>query len=145
MTHAPRGGSVGWHTMGALSVLSGMALVGCGGLTAPELEAQIVGSWTWIESTGGIAGVTRTPDSTGEMLALRFESNGVVQVFRNGQFERAVGYTTTPSRDDATLSVQYDEPLFGFDSQTVSLPDRDTLVLTDPCCDGFAYRFGRAP
>jgi len=136
---------VRWNTVSAVTVLSGMTLLGCGGLVTPDVERQLVGSWTWVESSGGIAGGTQTPASTGEELILRFSLSSVVQVIRNDELERSVRFTTSPTTEDDTFSILYDEPLLGFDSQTASLDGPDTLILADACCDGFVYRFERIP
>jgi hypothetical protein len=104
---------------------------------------EFVGSWSWVESSGGIAGVTLTPASTGETMTVRFGPDGVAELARNGALVRSVTFTTGASRDASTWTVMYDEPLFGgFSSQAASLSG-DTLTLVDDCCDGFVYRFER--
>lgn len=128
----------------AAFVMTG-AVGGCGLSTGPSSEVGVIGTWTWLESTGGIAGVTLTPASTGESMALRFTLDGQAQLFRNGSLERMVGFATTPGREEGALEVSYDAPLMGFEVQTATFPSGDELVLTDPCCDGFAYRYLRAP
>jgi len=103
-----------------------------------------VGSWVWIESSGGIAGVTLTPASTGETMAIDFTAGGEARLSRNGTIERTVDFDTSPGAEKGSLVVSYGEPLWGFDTQTATFPDSATLVLTDPCCDGFTYRYVRA-
>lgn len=131
-----------WLTIGAVSVLTSMAFLGCGDSLA-EAEQELVGSWNWVESSGGIAGITMTPESTGGTMMLRFRAEGVVELLRNDAVERSVVFTTTATKEDSTWEIFYDEPLFGgFESQTAALMG-DTLILADGCCDGFVYRFER--
>jgi hypothetical protein len=133
-----------WVTIGIVGFMSGMTLSGCGDLTGLGDDGELVGSWEWVASTGGIAGMTRTPESTGETLTLRILENDSVELVRDGELERTVRFSLTATGDPLTYSVAYDQPLFGFATQTASLSEADVLLLTDPCCDGFEYRFLRA-
>jgi hypothetical protein len=54
--------------------MAGMTFVGHDDPSAPGSQESLVGSWIWVESTGGFAGMTRTPASTGETLTLAFTS-----------------------------------------------------------------------
>ena len=126
-----------------LAVLVVVAAAGCSDPVAPTTAELLAGSWTWVESTGGIAGGTRTPASTGETMSLRFLGTDSVELTRNGVLEGATTYRLLSSDDGGTTVIEYAEPLFGFDSQALTVGD-DVLVLIDDCCDGFAYRFERA-
>lgn len=130
-----------WHSIGALGVMAGMTFVGHDDPSAPGSQESLVGSWIWVESTGGFAGMTRTPASTGETLTLAFTSDGLIEVVQNGVFQRSIPFTATPGTDAGTFLVSYAEPLFGFATQTATLVGTDALTLADPCCDGFTYRF----
>ncbi len=137
------GGAVSWQTLGALSVLTGMIFAGCGDPSGPNDLDGLIGSWAWVESSGGIAGMTYTPSSTGETITLRFVSEQMVELIRDGRLERSVRFATAPLEESGGFSVAYDEPLFGWDTQTGRLLGADTLLLADGCCDGFEYRFER--
>ena len=78
-------------------------------------------------------------------MTLRFLASGSAHLLRNGELERVVEFRVRPSREGAGLALSYEEPLMGFETQTATFPDDETLVLVDPCCDGFVYRFTRAP
>ena len=116
----------------------------CDSATDPSPQEGIYGTWTWVESTGGIAGVTLTPASTGDSMTLRFTVSEEAELFRNGSPVRTVSFVTTLGAEGA-FEIRYDEPLLGFESQMATLPSALDLVLTDPCCDGFVYRWVRAP
>jgi len=118
---------------------------GCEVSTILPAEGPLVGEWSWVEATGGIAGVTITPASTGQTIVLRFDDERV-ELVRNDELERTVEYRAVTKPDGSGLELTYDGPLLtGFESQTASLPEEDVLILTDPCCDGYEYRFERVP
>lgn len=112
--------------------------------TGPSAQERLEGTWSWVESTGGIAGLTSTPASTGDSVTLLFTLMGEVSLFRNGSLERTVGFSTARS-SGSDLEIRYDEPLMGFETQTATFPNPFDLVLTDPCCDGFVSRYARSP
>lgn len=131
-----------WQSVGALSVMTGMAMMGCGEITAPDIGEGIIGRWTWVESTGGIAGLTRTPASTGETRSLRFDGS-FAESFRDGELQRRDGYSLNRIGGTEGFQIIYHGPLAPFASQAVELR-ADTLVLIDPCCDGFTSRYERS-
>ena len=49
-----------------LSILAVIGATGCGDPVAVTTAELLEGSWTWVESSGGITGETFTPASTGE-------------------------------------------------------------------------------
>jgi hypothetical protein len=131
--------------MSALTlVLATSGLSGCAATTPPTLESRLVGTWEWVEMSGGIAGVTMTPASTGHTRSLRFTETGRVEAYEDGDLKGTVGFKVAEGADDETLAVQYDAPLMDFDAQTATFPADGELVLIDPCCDGFMYRYVRA-
>ncbi|MDA0329186.1 MAG: hypothetical protein O2958_09285 [Gemmatimonadetes bacterium] len=133
-----------WQSIGAWSVLTAMVFAGCGDSLGLDTQEHLAGSWNWVESSGGIAGVTLTPASTGETMTLRFPSAGLVELIRNGAFVRSSTYTLTPVLEEDSFGIEYEPPLLGFETQTGTLLRGDTLVLADGCCDGFVYRWVRA-
>jgi hypothetical protein len=116
----------------------------CGVTTGPDAGDAVLGTWNWVESTGGIAGITLTPASTGDSVRLRFTDQGEAQRYLNGALDRAVGFTTVPGSNGA-VEIRYDEPLSGFETQTATFPGSQALMLTDPCCDGFVSSYVRLP
>ena len=129
-----------WKTLGILALVGPMA---CSDAIAPTTQELLEGEWTWVESSGGIAGGTRTPASTGETMSLRFLGTDSVEVIRNGALQGATTYQLRSSDGGAMTVIDYTQGIFGFDSQQLSLT-LDVLLLIDGCCDGYAYRFQRA-
>ncbi len=101
----------------------------------------LFGAWEWIRAEGGIAGVTITPESEGFTLTLRITRPDRIELSRNGEAEVSTRFELLPaSGTDFPFPprLRYDEPILGRDEQELRLSDGE-LVLTDPCCDGFAY------
>lgn len=117
----------------------------CAQGTGPDSFDRILGRWDWVESSGGIAGVTQTPASTGHSMLLQFLPVGQVRLFEDGALVRTVTYSALEDASGDFVDVAYNPPLMGFASQTATFPTDGELVLTDPCCDGFTYRYVRAP
>lgn len=131
-----------WKALGTVA-LAGATACGNNPL-APTTQELLQGNWTWVQSTGGFAGETRTPTSTGETMSLRFLNPNAVEWTQNGVLTRATTYQIFTSDDGGRRTIDYSEPLFGSDFQTLIVGD-DLLVLTDDCCDRFEYTFARAP
>jgi hypothetical protein len=126
------------------TIVAMAALSGCGLSAGPAIEGDLAGTWTWVEASGGIAGVTNTPESTGTTMSLLIRPSGTVRLRRSGMPDRTVA-VELQALGDSAYEIRYAEPLFDFDTQVATLPEEDELVLTDPCCDGFVWRFQRAP
>ena len=119
-----------------------MSLAGCG-LTEPEIADQLVGDWLWLDATGGIAGVTRTPASEGYDQSLRFYESREVELFRDGVSQARTDFNYFVGPEGGSDNIGYGQALFGFPSSGVELIPGDTLLLIDPCCDGFVRRWVR--
>jgi hypothetical protein len=107
---------------------------------------DVTGQWIWLRSTGGIAGTTRTPETEGYEASIRFGVDGTVEWRQDGELQWSttwvlVDLTAGPLPGQKT--IQYGDPVFGWDEQGVGLSRDGHLVLTDPCCDGFQREFVR--
>lgn len=118
--------------------------------TAPEkdeLPQALFGTWSWIRSTGGIAGTTRTPESEGYTQTLTFTAPNQIELFRDGVAAAATTFEFVPltAAGSAIRSAQllYARSLTGFSEQWVEIIEGGNLVLSDPCCDGFASEWSR--
>lgn len=112
-------------------------------------EARLVGRWSWVEATGGIAGQTRTPASTGTLREVRLLADGRAELHENGERVRTTRYELGVGASDGSFAgrdvVRWDTSLLGgWDEQGVVFPHPDTLLLADGCCDGFVWTFARA-
>lgn len=144
-------------TMTKTRVVAVLALLliwtGPGGCASDLTEVQasppesLFGTWLWVKATGGIAGVTLTPESTGDTRVLRFTPPNRVELFRNGEPERNTTFEVITLDENgvvgASFELRFDQPLMGFTTQRIDFTEEGDLVLTDPCCDGFAYEWRR--
>ena len=68
-------------------------LVGCGGsITGPDFTDRLAGDWSWVDASGGLAGITLTPESEGYDQMLRFGPSPDFELLRDG-----VSVLRTPS------------------------------------------------
>jgi hypothetical protein len=117
--------------------------VACSDSVTPSPTERLLGSWSWVASTGGIAGQTRTPATAGESMTLVFRGESQVELLRDGTLSAATTFRLGPDEGGEMSMIHYEEPIFGFASQEISL-DEDRLTLRDGCCDGWVYEFERA-
>ncbi len=101
-------------------------------------ESGLVGEWQWAQSSGGFAGVTYTPASTGETRTLVITADSLI--FRtDGQRTLALKYRTVMQSSiySTEETLQLETP--GVVNFTVEL-DGD-LILKDECFDCFVHRY----
>lgn len=132
-----------WRMVGLVGVLA-IGVGGCETLPTSGLMVDLLGEWEWVESTGGIAGVTNTPASTGHTQTLIFRPDGTLEIRRDGAPWMTLAFEIVSHSEPGEWELRYSGVTNGFDSQHVSVR-RHLLVLTDPCCDGFVNRYVRVP
>lgn len=66
--------------------------INCSNDDSREVRTTIIGQWNWVKSTGGLAGSTYTPESTGENRKLIISSDSI-KYFTNGDLLSKVKYT----------------------------------------------------
>ena len=117
------------------------------GLGEDELPEALFGTWSWISSSGGIAGTTLTPETEGYTQTVTFTAPNQVTMLRDGVTRGTTTFEFVPLMDNgsAVRSAQllYDESLTGFPEQWVEITETGNLVLSDPCCDGFTSEWSR--
>ncbi len=115
-----------------LIALTGMIILSC------EKETSnftgITGKWNWLYSSGGFAGTTYTPESTGFKETVEFTIDSVYRLFRNDTLLSESGYHILNSN-----LVIYDNHSI---RQSYSIKS-DTLILADECYDCFISVFKR--
>lgn len=75
--------------------------------TAPDQPSAIVGSWNWVVSAGGEAGV-RTPQSEGFTRIYRFAENNLFYEFRNDTLVLQTSYRIVRDRIGPFMSDSSD-------------------------------------
>ena len=115
-------------------------LISCS-TTDNDSADQIIGEWVWIESSGGLAGTTETPESTEKEIILQISNNSIKQ-FVNGTLESERPYNIERSESvlfgDVREMIVYDN---GF-RQIFSTTGKQ-LILTGDCNDCFQAEYER--
>jgi len=117
---------------------------GCGG--GGSSEQGIVGHWIWIESIGGLAGESITPESTGEIRRVVFDSDGKVNFYTDGTSTLSSPYTLS-----SEITIFGPEPLPVLHVEGVSFvyaysfASAIKLELKENITDGYIHRYVREP
>ena len=146
-THKTRRAGLGRALLAALVTPAVLVSTACSKVVV-EFEENLIppalfGGWVWVEATGGIAGVTLTPETEGFTRGLVFATPNQITLI---QAEQIVVETTAefiPESETDPAQLRYALPLLGVTQQVVEFNEQGDLVLTDPCCDGFAYVWRR--
>ena len=99
---------------------------------------NLVGTWSWKSSSGGIAGTTETPLSTGKNIDLKLTSDGKYFYFTNGIILSQGTYNLVTQNcihdhtDKKVLIFSNDE------SMMIEKIDNSNLSLSDENYDGFS-------
>jgi len=127
-------------TRRALLALAIVAFVLASLLSGCASENTIVGKWKLVESSGGITGGGRSPLPD---MTVEFTKDDKVTWYEDGEPIWASSYSTgiektVFSLDPAPVIYLNDEPFYAY-----SLPDKNTLVLSENACDGFSDEYHR--
>jgi hypothetical protein len=109
----------------------------------PE-TSTLTGSWNWVYTSGGIAGMTYTPESTGEIRRIEFGVDSIWKYYVNGVLNSASLYHLVKSKSlfspDSVLLIKYD--LYSI-KQNYIIKTSDTLILQDQCFDCYGHLYTR--
>jgi hypothetical protein len=104
---------------------------------------NLIGQWNWVKSSGGIAGMTYTPNSTGKNRVLEFSAT-TLKIYENGLLTAETSYSIQIKKSTNNLSesiLVYAKPFMI--SQAFVL-ESNKLYLNDyECNDCFASEYSR--
>ncbi len=100
-------------------------------------DKNLIGTWSWVSSSGGIAGTTATPASTGKNIDLKFTSDGKYFYYTNGiiSSEGTYKFSTLKSIVDGTIKKSIIFSAGG--EMIIDKIDNTNLYLSDNYFDGF--------
>ena len=100
-------------------------------------DKNLIGTWSWVSSSGGITGTTTTPASTGKNIDLKFTSDGKYFYYTNGivTSEGTYKFSTQKSIVDGTYKKSIDFSTSG--EMVIEKIDNTNLYLSDNYYDGF--------
>lgn len=108
-----------------------------------ETPSELIGSWNWVNTTGGIGGSYSTPQSTGETKRIEFDSNNNFKYYINdikkAEHKFQVEKGTTITSHDSVIILRN---ILGV-RQSLTFRTLDTIVLFDEFYDGYSYYFNR--
>lgn len=108
-------------------------------------EESLYGTWNWVASSGGLAGVEKSPASEGYNQVLEISESGVYSVFRND----TLVYESNFSIVEQESQIQNESRLMlTFENgeildQSFFIEGSDTLILVEECWDCFAHEYVR--
>lgn len=139
------------NTLKTILIVSSLSifLTGCKkDIDVPKQELNnLFGTWEWVQSSGGFAGITTSPLTEGHTIKLEFNENGIYKEFKNGEKidKRKFSFIEGKSiytADNSTL-IEYEKTGVlnrkeNFTSQSIIFFSNDTLQLNDECYDCFS-------
>ena len=117
------------------------SLLSCSTTTNHDSADQIMGEWVWIESSGGLAGTTETPESTEKEIWLQISNNSIKQ-FINGTLESDRTYKIE-RRESVIFGDLRDMIIYGNGFRQIFSTTGNKLILTGDCNDCFQSEFVR--
>jgi len=107
-----------------------------------HLNENLIGTWNWVASSGGIDGNTQTPETTKNQIILRISSD-TIKYYINEDLKFSSSYKV-----EAKMSNIFNEQ-----RKMIILDDvqykmftiiENTLILIDDCADCYTYEYQKA-
>jgi len=102
---------------------------------------KIQGDWNWVESTGGFAGLTLTPESEGLTRSLRVDDT-TFKYFENGELKETFTYRLDTYSGNKPCNF-CDFVVLGRGLEKFYVLEEDSLQLIDQCDDCFNHIYER--
>jgi hypothetical protein len=121
-----------------LLLIAGLMIGSCStDKNVPEYQA-ILGKWNWIDSTGGIAGMTLTPKSTGKTIQLEI-SKTIIKKFVDGKLESSQTYKI----EIGPSIFGGEKPMIVYENDSKSSFEikNNQLFLNEECNDCFLSKY----
>ena len=107
----------------------------------PQISSGIFGKWIWTQSSGGIAGVIETPETSGNQVAIEFSTN-TCKKYINGNLDIELTYKIETGNSIRKIE---ETDLIIFENgwkQSIELVG-NKLILYDECFDCFQNEYIR--
>ena len=106
-----------------------------------EPDSNLLGTWIWVKSTGGFAGRTDTPSSTGQQITIEFSKNRYKK-YVDGDLVDDLRYVI--KLDNSIFSTEMEEIIiYRNDWRQTFLVTEQSLILSDECYDCFQHEYKR--
>jgi hypothetical protein len=125
-------------------VLVAATVLSCDGGAAPAVP-ELIGTWEWVGTSGGIAGDSRLPGPDDPRVTVEFSTDGTATFRRDGEVAREQRYRLA---SEGTIFASEDQPVLYFDAEDLGRVVRidetgRTLTLSDNVYDGFSLDYRR--
>jgi len=127
------------------STYSNTFQIDCSGRPRPRVPDSLYGSWNWIKSVGGIAGITYTPRSVGYTQKIILSRDNTSRFYKNDSLAIICPfdvYYISLSQNDSIPVIHYLDTRKTID-QAINFVTADTLILNDTCIDCFSHTYVR--
>ena len=109
-----------------------------------DLPSNLFGTWNWQYSSGGYAGVSYTPETTGEVRKIEFDTDNNFKYYVNGLLKSESKFHIEKSisiygKDSALILITNSMSL----PQSIRFGHSDTLTLSEEAFDGFGHSYIR--
>jgi hypothetical protein len=126
--------------MRIFALLFWFLLMGC---EAENANPAIVGNWKWVQSKGGIAGLTIKP-SEADQREMIFDSKGNFSLIQNGETTISALYELKNAKSITSMELL---PMIVFPNEDIMNMSytikNDSLFLIDEVYDGFGHTYFR--
>lgn len=104
-----------------------------------QASTDLLGTWNWVKSTGGISGTVETPESTGNQITLEITED-TYKKFVNGNLEIEQSYVIVKGQSIWTPVIS-DLIILEDDSKLSVDISGDKLILYEECYDCFQNEY----
>lgn len=127
--------------MKKLFVVFFIALFSCGQEEVTVKTNALIGEWSWVRKTGGIAGIDEKPKA-GENAILKLNADYSYSYLNNGVTISSGTYTLERSE---SMLLNKEVPFIVFDKNNKRMYEikKDRLYLSDDLYDGFNFEYVR--
>ncbi|MBA8986468.1 hypothetical protein [Sphingobacterium cellulitidis] len=99
---------------------------------------KIIGNWQWLETSGGFAGIKKTPESSNEIKHLQITKDSIFY-YENGELTSAQPYKLKLTK---SMLNNKDGWLLNENPHKVFVQRQDsTLLMQEDCFDCFSHRY----
>ena len=114
-----------------------------GELSYDSDEERIIGNWDWLGTSGGIGGISITPETEGYRMTWKFDVEDTLRIWKDMSLGEIhfyhLGFGLTIFSQDSLPVIFFDSsPVFAY-----HFSGNDTLWLNENFHDGFTYQLKR--
>ncbi|WP_111708448.1 hypothetical protein [Lutibacter citreus] len=104
-----------------------------------SLNDNLVGNWNWKSSSGGIAGITETPETTGNTINLEITKDSIFN-YLNGTLSGKTAYTIE-TKESLLFNEMSDMIIRENGFRQIINISKDQLILVGDCYDCFSSEY----